>query len=410
MRRLILLAALCTAVGTGRSQQSDAVESILQQIENNNPELQADQRLTQARKWENRSGNNLPDPTVSYSHLWSARDHGVTEGELVVSQSFDFPTLYASRNRMNRHLERILDAEATALRQRVLLEAKTLCIDIIALHRQQQLLQLRLEQAETLNRLYRQRLEDGDASKLETNKVNLELLNARTAWRMNESALQSRMQQLLALNGNRPLTAGRPTATGPALPTAEAIGLTAFPEAPLPDNYLTLRDELLQADASLRATDEQLLAARKQLDISRQGWIPKLELGYRRNMEDGTSLNGLLVGFSIPLYENRSKVKAARLETAGISFRRESILSNEQRRLDRLYDEARSLWLSICEYRETLSHQQDLALLQQALLEGHISLIAYFVEASAIYDSQSTLIELEGNYHKALAEIYRSRL
>jgi len=35
-----------------------------------------------------KTDNNLPDPTLSYAHLWGAKDKSETIGELVVSQSF----------------------------------------------------------------------------------------------------------------------------------------------------------------------------------------------------------------------------------------------------------------------------------------------------------------------------------
>ena len=46
---------------------------------------------------------------------------------------------------MNRSTNAALDARAEATRQRILLEAKLLCIDLIALHQAQQLLSARSE-------------------------------------------------------------------------------------------------------------------------------------------------------------------------------------------------------------------------------------------------------------------------
>ena len=93
----------------------------------------------------------------------------MTVGEMVISQSFDFPTLYATRGKMNRLKTNALDAQATAFRQQILLQAKEVCLDIIMLQRQQALLDERLKNAEELSAMYTRRLEMGDANALETN-------------------------------------------------------------------------------------------------------------------------------------------------------------------------------------------------------------------------------------------------
>ena len=406
---------LCTlsslmAGGTVLGQERPGIEGILQQIELHNRELQAATQLARAEKLEQKSSNNLPDPTLSYAHLWDSKDKNITVGELVVSQSFDFPTRYLSRGGMNRHLYSSIDAATEATRQRILLEAKLLCIEITTLNRQQKLLKERMEQAEKLAKLYQKRLQEGDANLIETNKIELERLNARTEYRLGEIAILNKTQQLLALNGNQPLLPGRPTPLGPAIPTADALGLDHFNEQPLPGDLVTLMGELMETDPSLRALKSRQLAAEKSIGLNKQGWLPRLELGYRRNTESGHPLNGVVVGFSFPLFENRSKVKSARSQATGLKLQREDALDKEQARLSRLYEEAYQLQQSISEYQNALSAQQNLTLLEKALMEGQISLIDYFVEVSIIYQSQSNLFALEGEYQRAVAELYRSRL
>ena len=406
----LLAAGWLLWAGTLRAQEATGMTQVLRQIEANNKELQSAAQQAKAAQWENRSGNNLPDPTLSYAHVWDSHDSEITQGELIVSQGFDFPTLYASRHRMNRHANAAIDQELQATRQRILLEAKQLCIQLTALHQQRLLFKQRMEQADQLALLYRKRLEEGDANQLEMNKIKLEQLNAQTAYRLTESTLQSKMQQLLALNGQQPLTAGRPTPLGPAVPTPEAIGLTTFANTPLPEDFLTLFGELLAADPQLQALEQSRLAAVKQLSVSRQGWLPKLELGYRRNTDSGHPLNGVVVGFSIPLFENRGKVKSAKLQSMSLGFQREDALGKEQSRLSSLFEEARQLHLQIEAYRTTLSGQQHLALLDKALKEGEISLIDYFIEATLVYESENNLIELQSQYEQTVAELNRCKL
>ncbi len=408
MKKTIILCAYL-ALAAGMHAQS-GIEAILRQIEANNKQLQANARTAEAQKLENRATNNLPDPTLSYAHLWDSDDPNITVGEMVVAQSFDFPTLYVSRARLNRHKAQTLDAQTNALRQDILLQAQEACLDIIHLSRLQHLLDERLKNAEELSAMYRQRLATGDANSLETNKINLELLNVRTESRLNRTALENKLRELTALNAGLSLVPGRPMPEGPAAPTAANLGLTDYPDMPLPTDFAPLCDELLASDPALLALQSDSEAARRQLSVSRQGWLPGLELGYRRNTESGHPLNGIVVGLSFPIFQNHGKVKAARTQAQSLDYQKENARLNASATLWQLYDEACNLHASMKEYTETFGRQQDLKLLRQALDGGQISMIEYFVEVSVVYQSQANLLQLENQYQKVMARIYKSRL
>ena len=407
MKHILILAVALALTAKGHAQEG--MEAILQQIARNNKALQANTQLIASQKLESKATNNLANPTLSYSHLWDSDDKNITVGELVISQSFDFPSLYATRNRVSRLKSTALDAQSAAVRQQVLLQAQQLCLDIVLLHQQQQLLDERLKNAEELAQMYAERLKTGDANALETNKINLELLNVRTESRTNATTLQNKLKELTALNGNLPLVPGRPQPE-PAMPGPEALGLTDYTPTPLPADFTPVLNELLAADPALQALQHESAAARKQVSVSKQGWLPQLELGYRRNTETRHPLNGIVVGFSFPLFENRHQVKMAKSQALNVDYQKEDALLQASSALWQLYDEARSLQQSIDEYKETFARQRDLSLLRKALEGGEISMIEYFVEVSVVYQSKANLLLLENQYQKVMAQMYKSRL
>ena len=407
MKHILILAVALALTAKGHAQEG--MEAILQQIARNNKALQANTQLIASQKLESKATNNLANPTLSYSHLWDSDDKNITVGELVISQSFDFPSLYATRNRVSRLKSTALDAQSAAVRQQVLLQAQQLCLDIVLLHQQQQLLDERLKNAEELAQMYAERLKTGDANALETNKINLELLNVRTESRTNATTLQNKLKELTALNGNLPLAPGRPQPE-PAMPGPEALGLTDYTPTPLPADFTPVLNELLAADPALQALQHESAAARKQVSVSKQGWLPQLELGYRRNTETRHPLNGIVVGFSFPLFENRHQVKMAKSQALNVDYQKEDALLQASSALWQLYDEARSLQQSIDEYKETFARQRDLSLLRKALEGGEISMIEYFVEVSVVYQSKANLLLLENQYQKVMAQMYKSRL
>lgn len=391
---MLLISAALTLVGSVCAQ-SLSIEEVLNRVEVNNKELQSNAQLVASQKLANKTDNNLPDPTLSYAHLWGEKESDETIGELVVSQSFDFPTLYSKRGEINRLKSNALDVQAQAMRQQVLLQAKEICLDILMLQQQQQLLNERLKQAEELAAYYQRRLETGDANVLETNKITLELLNVRTEARLSRTTLDNKWLELVALNGNQPLGAS---------------ALSEFPLCPLPIRYEELSMEVMATDPALLSLNEDSKVARKQIAASKQGWLPKFELGYRRNKEAGVAFNGVVVGFSFPLFENQNKVKLAKAQATYLDFQKENSTLQVESSLAQLYREARSLQTSMQEYQEVFQGQQNLALLNKALTGGQISVIEYFVEVAVIYQSKQNLLQLENQYQKIMAQIYKSTL
>ena len=396
MKRIIISTIIGSALFAlmGEVHAQSGIEQVLKNIESNNKELQANAQLTASQKLEAKTDNNLADPTLSYSHLWGAKDKNETIGELVVSQSFDFPSLYATRSKLNRLQAGAYDGQAGVFRQDKLLQAKELCLDIIMLRQQKQILEDRLHNAEELAKMYARRLQTGDANALETNKINLELLNVKTETSLNETALRNKLQELNTLNGNIPIV----------------FEESQYPAVPFPADYQMLKSEVMAADRTLLALGSESLAARKQITVNKSQWLPKLELGYRRNTESGTPFNGVVVGFSFPLFENRNKVKIAKAQALNIDLQKDNATLQVESELTQLYREAKTLHTSMEEYRKTFQSQQDLALLKQALTGGQISMIEYFVEVSVIYQSHQNYLQLENQYQKAMARIYKSKL
>lgn len=392
MKKIIISIVAFVVVTNVNAQTS--IDQILRNIETNNKELQANAQLIASQKLESKTDNNLPDPTLSYAHLWNNKDKNNTIGELVVSQSFDFPSLYFTRNKLNQLKSGAFDRQKEVFRQSILLQAKEVCLDIIMLRKQKQILAERLRNAEELSAMYTKRLQTGDANVIETNKINLELLNVRTEASMNESALRNKMQELTALNGNIPVV----------------FEENNYPAAVLPANYDELKSEVIASDYTLQALNSQSLAARQQIAVNKSQWLPKLELGYRRNTESGEPFNGVVVGFSFPLFENRNKVKIAKAQSLNVDLMKESATLSVESELVQLYRDATTLRTSMNEYEKTFQAQQDLAMLKEALTGGQISMIEYFVEVSVVYQSKQNYLQLENQYQKAIAKIYKNKL
>ncbi len=113
MKRILFIIAFCSPLLT----QAQSIEHILKSIEQNNKELKAQKHAADATKMENRTNNNLPDPTVSYSSFYSNGAEGGHGTEFVASQGFDFPTQYIVRNRQATLQNEAVDKQQQAARR-----------------------------------------------------------------------------------------------------------------------------------------------------------------------------------------------------------------------------------------------------------------------------------------------------
>ena len=289
------------------TRETGSINELLRSVETHNTELKAFSQRMQAQKTENKLSNNLPDPTVSYSHLWGADNSSETIGELIVSQSMDFPTLYHTRRQLNRQKNAMADHEYQLKRREILLKAQEIGFDIILLREEQLLLKERHQNASELAILYQQRIESGDANVIELNKVKLELLNAKTEASINETNLKKKEEELIILNGSIPFQTEQLT----------------YPAIVLPTDYAEIKDDVLNGELALAALEQESRVGHNLLKVAQESWLPKLEIGYRRNTESGAPFNGFVVGFSVPLFENKGKVKMARQQLLSTELSKE---------------------------------------------------------------------------------------
>ena len=389
MKKILISIALCLPIG----MQAQTINQVLQSIEQNNKELQSQTQLLKAQKMENRTANNLPDPTVSYSSFYkngAGPGHGT---EFVASQGFDFPTQYITRNRQADLANEAIDKQQQAVRRDILLKAKLLCLDMILLNQEKALMDIRKQNADELEALYNQRLEAGDANILEVNKIKMERMNVQTEVAQNHAAHRSALQSLLAMNGNMPLE----------------FADTQYPQVKPILDFMTLRDEVMASDLDLQAMSFATQAAEKQVSVDKQNWLPKLQAGFRRNTDSEMSMNGFVVGGSIPLFSNRKKVQIAKAQAIGAQLMQEDAKLQVENNLMALYNEMKQLKEAMDTYDVPLMHR-SLDLLKQALKEGQISLIEYFVEAESVYKNLQARMQLENQYQKVMATIYKNEL
>ncbi|MBD9179913.1 MAG: TolC family protein [Odoribacter splanchnicus] len=392
MKRIYILFWLSlSALGL---QAQSGMNRVLESIEANNKTLLAGKQMAEAQKLEANTGKYLANPTVELNQLWADRSVGGNSNELAVVQAFDFPTVYSNKNKLAKLKSATYDHQFAASRQQILLSAQQVCLEIVYLRKQKNILDSRLKNAERLTALYRQRLESGDANQMELNKIQLEKINAQNASRLNEAALRAQLEKLRNLNGG------------------VAIDFTddTYDIIPVLPEYSQLENEYLAADPSLKSLAGETEAANREVKLSRAQSLPKFDLGYRRNGGSEEKMNGFRIGMSIPLWENKNTVKTAKAQAEYAAANMDDNTQTLKSTLRELYTQVQALQNSSAEYAQALASQRNEELLNKALEAGQISMIDYFVEITLLYDSVQNYLDVEKEYHSLVAQLLQYTL
>lgn len=389
MRTIILTALILAATASANAQDIDAV---LKSVEQNNVELKAMQKGNEATGLEIKSANTLEDLSIEYSPFYQSGVRGMASSELVVTQGFDFPTLYGARKKAGELRRNVLDMQYRAARRDILLAAKKLCLDIVGYNKQKQLLKERRKNADELLDMFKVKFDNGDATSLELNKIKLDRMNLETELVQADTKHATALRQLQALNGGEPVT----------------LDMTEYP-APPTDDEATMYEKAVASDWTVRTAQAAVLAAEQDVKVNKQGWIPKLEVGYRRNTDGSSASNGFLVGGSIPLFSSRNKVKIAKARQTEAAMQQANARINAESSARALINQMRQLKASADAYDVPLM-RQTLRLLRTAVENGEISITDYYVEAENIYKNMTAYMDIERQYQDVVTEIYKNDL
>lgn len=389
MKKIILAAMAFAAVVSAKAQD---INSVLKSVEQNNMELKALLKGNEAADIENKSQNTLEDLSIEYSPFFQSETSGIASSELVITQGFDFPTLYGARKKAGQLQRNVLDMQYQTARRDILVNAKKLCLDIINYNKQKQLLQERRKNADELLAMFELKFKNGDATSLELNKIKLDRMNLETELVQADTKHANAMQQLQALNGGLPIE----------------VNMTEYPQAPA-DDEVTMYEKAVATDWTVRTAQASVLAAEQDVKVNKQSWIPKFEIGYRRNTEGDNASNGFLIGGSIPLFSSKNKVKIAKARQTEAVMQHANARINAESSARTMINQMKQLKASADAYDVPLM-RQTLKLLRTAVENGGISVTEYYVEADNIYKNMITYMDIERQYQDALTEIYKNEL
>lgn len=367
-----------------------------EEMAGNNPSLHATEGACGASVADAYTGLNLANPEVEVSYMFGSPSDVPNKTNISVTQGFDFATLSGAKRR-------VADAEAALIRSGVrgtrsqfAATAETALVNYI--YRTQRLKELKrqLAQTDSLLTVASKALKAGTITILDYNSVEMSRLEAVTACDLAEVELQTAENDLTALNGGKPLS---------ACPTA-------WPEAGLPLSF----DEWIEAASAVNPELLQLTAqmhrASEEINLRKKEGLPEFSIGYTNELVKGSNYHGAAVGFSLPLWANSGRVKAAKANYASAQMQLQAAADSFRATKQSEYRTAQALLRYMKSSHETATAARDkrMEYLQLAFRKGSIDIVTYLTEQQAFNALELQHIDAIRDFFLARTTLYAPML
>lgn len=387
MKRIIYSLLLAITI-TSLSAQ-DRLTKVIEEIEGNSKTLNAIRQQIEAQKLENRTDIFLHDPEVEFNYLWGNPSELGKQKELSVTQSFDFPTAYGHRKKIAKMQNQNLELQYKSERIDLLLKAKQLCINLAYNNALSKEYETRLSNAQQIASAYQLKFETGDASIIEKNKAMVNLTTVESEKNLIDIERKTILSELTALNGGIEIE----------------FDDTFIATPPLPQNFNNWYSSAEAKSPMLQYLSQQIDINKQQVKLNTALALPKFTAGYASEKVIGEDFRGITVGISIPLWENKNKVKQAKAQARSTELLLDDSKLQFMMHLQQLYAKTSVMQENAQAYRSSISQHSNELLLKRALDEGQISLLEYLLETEYYYDVVNKTLEAERDYNLSLAEL-----
>lgn len=381
MKKVCLYILLAFLPALAMAQQPHYAD-VLKTVAENNKTLKAAAMLRDAQKQEVRVGTLLPNPEVEAAYYWGSPAEVGKRWDLSVSQSIDMPSVLVRKARIRNLQDTAADISYDAKLAQQLYAAQQICADMIYYRTVARLWEGRTAMAFRLVDMYTSRLEAGDCSILEYNRV--QMYNAEVQRAAAEALLNAAHEQN-QLN----IITGSPH---------YAFSQEAYDEVDLPGNFGPWYEQFEMQNPEFRMLKSQLDISQQQAQLSRAEWLPQVSVGYASENVVGETFRGVTLGATFPIWSQPRAAKAAKLHAQAVGEELNSMRAELYTEMECLFHHLYSLRQNIDNLKSAYAKFGSLDLLQKALEAGEVSLETYLQQSDACVDVELQIIELQHQF------------
>lgn len=376
-------AAAITAAAAAQTPPAN-LDSLARAIVLADPAWQSRQAELRASALEIKAANALPGPEAEGEHLWGRG--GDNRWGAGISQSFDWPGVYAARRDAARAAGNAFEQLARAELAERSLNAKQALIDLVAARKRSAAVGRIAANLRRQTDLTQKALDRGQATILDLRKLQIAVLEADMRL---EQAEQTRTEAI-----------GRLRAMGFSGEVAD--GMT-YPD----DVSIEAATRSWDSMPAVLAAEAEADAAEARAKAAGRGMLPGFSLGYRHQYEGGNHFNGITVGIALPSWGAGKARAAARAEADAARLRSIASRSEHTSALETLRRSLPGLKARMDAYNAALDTSDYPELLEKSLNGGQISVLTYIQELNFFLDAETSRIDAEQQYQSALAALCR---
>lgn len=369
----------------------NTINNVLSEVEKNNTTLSAYRKSIDAEKIGNKTGLTPQNPEVEFNYLWGSPSAIGNRTDFSVKQSFDFPTAYSYKNQISNLKNEQAELEYKKQRNEVLYQTRVVCVKLTYYNSLIVELSKRLANAQKVADAYKAKYNTGDVGILEFNKAQVNLLNVTKEMENNEIERNALLSELTRLNG------------GIAINFTDSL----FSLQTIPADFEQWFSQTEANNPLLQWVKQEIAISEKQVKLNTAMSLPKFYGGFMSENVVGQQFQGITLGITIPLWENKNTVKYAKAKTIAMQSVEADAKLQFYNSMKATHSKVISLQTNVTDYRSKLAMYSNSELLEKAFNKGEISLTEYMYELSLYYESMYKLLEMEMNYNISFVELNR---
>ena len=373
----------------------DEVGGILTGIEQNNRELSALRSRIEADKYGYKAEKALEDPEFGFDYLWGNPDQGNRE-DFSITQTLDLALLFGSKGKLANTRAELSDLEYRVERQRILLEANKLCLEIIYRNALDRELGRNLVQTDSLKTLMEKLYNEGNVGRKEYGEAALSATLARSEYSRNRIERDNLLTALAGMNGGEPVQL-----------TVNELAASEM----LPSDFEGRYAEAENGSPVLAYVAKQVNVSGQALKTEKIANAPKLTAGYMSELVTGSEFRGLTLGVTIPLWSVKNNVRQARASYEASVKYQEDAAARYYTAMLQAYSRAQGLLDVLTDLESSMAEaEMTLRAVEQRCALGESPVMELLVERSLYTTLMKNTLEARLDYNLALADLNAFKL
>ncbi|MCB9032744.1 MAG: TolC family protein [Chitinophagales bacterium] len=374
------------------SWATNSLDSIIQVIQKNNPSLLYQTKYIEALKMEYSTEGNLYNPNVTFDYLRGLPNAiAGSQYDVTLTQQFDFPSVYAKKKEL-ANIKHTRDSYLIeSEKYDIINQVKLLCIEIIYRNKLDNLINNRIISIEKLKNDFQIKLNNGYGNILDVNKTQLKLIEINNEKQLNQSILKQLNQKLTALNG------------GNAIQFQDTI----YPSINTTIELETILQQSNQNNPINSYLHQEQAVVNQEINVAKAMALPKFEVGYHYQGLLNQNFHGAIVGLSLPLWENKNKVKAKEALLVSNQLKMNDYINQQEATILQQYEQYTIFKNTYNSYDNQMQNYNNTHLLTKALQLGEITTIDYFLETDFIFNMNKNKLETQYQLYNTIIHLLK---